>query len=149
MMRAFQSHGQGRGVCAARRLARRHLPEWETADVKSKLIAFGQIEIEGQRYERDVVIDAGCVRLRKKGPSKALRDQYSHTPLTAAENIPWGGRRLIVGLGEAGALPITPDVYAEAARRGIDIDARPTREACRVIAELEPEDVFAVLHVTC
>lgn len=117
--------------------------------MKAKLIAFGLIEIEGERYERDVVIDGGRIRPRKKGPSKSLRDQFGHTPLTAAEAIPWGGRRLIVGLGEAGALPITPDVYAEAARRGIEIDARPTRDACRVLAEIKSKDVFAVLHVTC
>jgi hypothetical protein len=117
--------------------------------VKAKLIAFGDLRLEGERYDRDVVIDAGRVRRRRKGPSKALADQFGHTPLSVAEDIPWGGRRLIVGTGAHGGLPIAPNVYAEAKRRGIVIEALPTRDACRLLADLEPEDVYAVLHVTC
>lgn len=117
--------------------------------VKAKLIAFGEIRIEGEPYDHDVVIDAGCVLRRRKGPSKALADQFGHTPLSVAEDIPWGGRRLIVGTGADGRLPIAPDVYAEAKRRGIVIAALPTRDACRLLADLKPEDVYAVLHVTC
>ena len=117
--------------------------------MKAKLLAFGELEIDGQRYERDVVIRAGRVEPRKKGPSKALRDHYGHTPLSVSEAIPWGGRRLIVGTGMSGALPLTPDLYAEAERRGIEVDARPTRDACRLLADLRTGEVFAVLHVTC
>jgi len=117
--------------------------------VKAQLVAFGDLRIEGERYERDVVIDAGRIRRRRKTPSKARRGEFGHTPLTCAENIPWGGRRLIVGIGADGALPITPDVYAEADRRGIRIDALPTQDACRLLAELDATDVYAVLHVTC
>jgi hypothetical protein len=117
--------------------------------VKAELVAFGALRIEGQPYERDVVIDAGRIRRRRKAPSKARRGECGHTPLTSAEDIPWGGRRLIVGTGAEGALPIAPDVYAEADRRGIRIDALPTRDACRLLAKLEPSDVYAVLHVTC
>ena len=117
--------------------------------VKAKLIAFGELRIEGERYDHDVVIDAGRVLRRQKGPSKALRDQFGHTPLSTAEDIPWGGGRLIVGTGADGRLPIAPDVYAEAKRRGVVIEALPTRDACRLLADLKPKDVYAVLHVTC
>jgi hypothetical protein len=117
--------------------------------MKATLVEFGEIEIEGERYTRDVVIDAGHVRRRHKGPSKALRDTYRHTPLSTGEEIPWGGRRLIVGTGADGSLPIAPDVYDEAKRRGVQIDARPTREACRLLEGVRSRDVFAVLHVTC
>jgi hypothetical protein len=117
--------------------------------VKVRLIAFGEIEIEGARFSRDVVIEAGHVRRRGKGPSKTLREQYGHTPLSSAESIPWGGRRLIVGTGVDGSLPIAPDVYAEAKRRGIEIEARPTREACCRLADVKPRDAYAVLHITC
>ena len=115
--------------------------------VKAQLVAFGDLRIKGERYERDVVIDAGRIRRRRKGPSKARRGEFGHTPLTSAEDIPWGGRRLIVGADAA--LPITPDVYAEADRRGIFITALPTRDACRLLAKLEATEVYAVLHVTC
>ena len=117
--------------------------------MKAQLVAFGDLRIEGNRFERDVVIDAGQIRKRRKGPSKARRGEYGHTPLTSAEDIPWGGRRLIVGTGADGALPITSDVYAEADRRGIRIKALPTRDACRLLAKLDATEVHAVLHVTC
>jgi len=117
--------------------------------MQARLIAFGELEIEGVQYTRDVVIDGGRVRRRSKGPSKALRDRFGHTPLTSAEAIPWGGQRLIVGTGAEGALPVAPDVYAEAARRGIAVDARPTKDACRLLRDLRPEEVHAVLHITC
>ena len=117
--------------------------------VKARLVAFGDLRIEGERYERDVVIDAGRIRRRRKGPSKARRGEFGHTPLTSAEDIPWGGRRLIVGTGADAALPITPDVYDEADRRGIFITALPTRDACRMLAKIDATEVYAVLHVTC
>jgi hypothetical protein len=117
--------------------------------VHARLVAFGELELEGERYDRDVVIDGGRVRPRKKGPSKALRHRYGHTPLTAAERIPWGGRTLIVGTGADGALPVAPDLLAEARRRGVEVRALPTADACRLLAGLDPDDVHAVLHVTC
>jgi hypothetical protein len=117
--------------------------------MKAQLVAFGDLRIDGERYERDVVIDAGRIRKRKKGPSKARRDEFNHTPLTSAEDIPWGGRRLIVGTGADGALPISPDVYTEAERRGIRVEALPTRDACRLLADLDAAEINAVLHVTC
>ena len=41
------------------------------------------------------------------------------------------------------------EVYEEAARRNVEIVALPTEAACRLIADLEPGEVNAVLHVTC
>ena len=117
--------------------------------MKARLVAFGEIQIEGERHTRDVVIDGGRVSRRRKGPSKALREQFGHTPLSVAEDVPWGGKRLIVGTGAEGALPVAPEVYEEGVRRGIVIEALPTRDACRLLAELKAKDVYAVLHVTC
>jgi hypothetical protein len=117
--------------------------------MKADLVAFGSLRIDGHRFERDVLIDAGRIRRRRKGPSKPRRGEFGHTPLTSAEDIPWGGGRLIVGTGAEGALPIAPDLYAEAERRGVRIVALPTQDACRLLAELDAADVYAVLHVTC
>ena len=50
------------------------------------------IEIDGESYDYDVVIDKGAVSKRKKKRSKAYRDRYGHTPLSADEPIPWGGQ---------------------------------------------------------
>ena len=117
--------------------------------MKAKLLAFGELQIEGERYTRDVVIEGGRIRRRRKGPSKPMRDRFGHTPLSVAEEIPWGGPRLIVGTGFDGALPISPEVSEEAQRRGIALVALPTRDACRLLADLKPRDVYAILHITC
>ncbi len=115
----------------------------------ARLVAFGLIEIEGRRYAHDVVIERGAVRKRRKGPSKAYRDRYGHTPLSADEALPWHGKRLLVGTGADGLLPVMPEVLAEAGHRGIEVIALPTREACRLLRDLPPERVNAVLHATC
>jgi hypothetical protein len=117
--------------------------------MKAKLVGFGELEVEGEKYERDVVVDGGKIRKRRKGPSKPRREEFGHTPLTSAEDIPWGGSRLIVGIGAEGALPIASDVYEEAERRGITVEVLPTRDACRLLADLKASEVYAVLHVTC
>ena len=117
--------------------------------MNAKWIAFGEVEIEGRRYTSDVVIEAGRVKKRRKKPSKRYRDEYGHTPLSAEERIPWGGSQLIVGTGASGSLPIMPAVRAEADLRGIEIAAMPTKEALQMLRDVEVEDVYAVVHVTC
>jgi hypothetical protein len=117
--------------------------------MKSRWIAFGEIEIEGRRYTSDVVIDGGRVEKRRKKASKPYRDEYGHTPLSAEERIPWGGDRLVVGTGASGSLPIMPDVYAEADRRGVQIVAAPTKDALRMLRDADGAEVHAVIHVTC
>ena len=117
--------------------------------MKAELVAFGELKIEGERYVRDVVIEGGAIRKRDKAPSKAIQGRARHTPLSAAEEIPWGGKRLIIGTGARGQLPIAAAVGEEAQRRGIAIEALPTREACLLLADIDAEDVYAILHVTC
>ena len=115
----------------------------------ARLIAFGLIEIGGRQFEHDVVVEGGVVRRRKKGRSKAYRDRYGHTPLSPDEAIPWSARRLIIGTGVSGQLPIMPELYEEARRRGVEIVAESTDVACRLLEAADPRDVAAVLHVTC
>ena len=50
--------------------------------MKARLIAFGEIEVDAERYDYDVVIDGGKVRKRKKGPSKQYREENGHKPLS-------------------------------------------------------------------
>jgi hypothetical protein len=117
--------------------------------MKCRLVSFGEIEIDGERFEHDVVIEKGLVRRRKKGPSKRYRGEYGHTPLTPDEAIPWSASRLIVGTGANGALPITEELFREAKKRRVEVVARPTVEACELLGELDRKSVAAVLHVTC
>jgi hypothetical protein len=115
----------------------------------ASLVGFGLIEVEGQRYPHDVVIERGVVRKRRKKPSKPYRERYGHTPLSVDEAIPWHKGRLLVGTGAEGLLPVMREVLDEARRRGIDVIAVPTEEACRLLRDVPPERVNAVLHVTC
>lgn len=110
---------------------------------------FGVIEIDGIRYDHDVIIDGGAVRRRDKGPSKALRARTGHTPLSAAEDLPWGGQTLIVGTGYSGRLPVLDGVRTAAAERGIDLVTAPTADVVATLQSMAPGDVYAVLHVTC
>lgn len=110
---------------------------------------FGVIVVDGNRYDHDVVIEHGEVRPRHKGPSKALRASYGHTPLSAAEDIPWTAPRLVIGTGHSGRLPLAPDVTQAAARAGVEVVAVPTAEAVELLNTLGPSEANAVLHVTC
>jgi hypothetical protein len=117
--------------------------------MQARLVEFGEIEVEKERYEHDIVIEAGKVRKRKKGPSKPYRGQVGHTPLSIEEKIPWGGNQLIVGTGLYGRLPVMPEVQEEARRRGIKLVVVPTEEACRLLGDLQSKDAYAILHTTC
>jgi hypothetical protein len=111
--------------------------------VRVRLLGFGAIEVDGREYEHDIVIDGGRVRQRKKKPSKPYRNEFGHTPLSAEEELPWGGSRLIIGTGAYGSLPIMAEVIEEAGRRGVDLVALPTEDACQLIASLDEREVHA------
>lgn len=119
--------------------------------MKLSLIQFGAIEIDGERYERDVIIDRGAVSRRSKKLSKPYRAQFGHTPVSAAEQIPWGpaGSRLVIGSGVHGMLPVMAEVTREAKRREVDLVVVPTEEACRLLSDPPDDEVRAILHVTC
>jgi hypothetical protein len=109
---------------------------------------FGRICIDGQTYEHDVVITGDDVRKRKKKPSKRFREQFGHTPLSLAEKIPWKCKRLIVGTGAHGGLPVMDEVKREARRRGIALTILPTQDAIEELNQAT-EPTHAILHVTC
>jgi hypothetical protein len=110
---------------------------------------FGRISIDGVAYDHDVVIEDGTIRKRKKGPSKDLKEEFGHTPLTTAEKIPWKGRRLWIGTGANGRLPIHEDVMKEARRRGVELLVAPTPDLVARIKQGLPEDTNLIVHVTC
>ncbi len=109
---------------------------------------FGSIRIDGVAYEQDVVIDRGKVRERRKKPSKQFRDAFGHTPLSVEEKIPWKCRRLVVGTGAHGALPVMDEIRREAVHRNVELLILPTPKAIETL-RMDPEDTNAILHVTC
>ncbi len=110
--------------------------------------SFGSLQIDGNTYEHDVVIDRGEISKRKKKPSKKFRDEFGHTPLSVEENIPWKCRQLVIGNGAYGRLPVMQEVQREAKRLKIKLLVLPTAEAIKVL-EQDPTDTNAILHVTC
>src|SRR5215470_6868785 len=110
--------------------------------------SFGSIRIDGATYECDVVIARGEVSKRLMKASKNFRVEFGHTPLSIEEKIPWKCRRLVIGTGAYGSLPVMDEVEREAGARGIDLLVLPTVEAIKALQE-NPEDTNAILHVTC
>jgi hypothetical protein len=110
--------------------------------------SFGSVRVDGVTYDHDVIIDRGQLRKRKKAASKKFRDAYGHTPLSVAEDIPWGCKRLVIGTGADGRLPVLPQVKAEARRRGVDLTVLPTSAAIESLAGATA-DTNAILHLTC
>ena len=109
--------------------------------------SFGTIQIDGNTYEHDVVIDQGEVRKRKKSPSQKFRDEFGHTPLSLNEEIPWKCHRLVIGTGAYGRLPVMKQVKREAERRHVELVIVPTSEAISMIERESKAN--AILHVTC
>ncbi len=110
---------------------------------------FGSIRIDGSEYCKDVVIDRGKIVRRKRGASKKYRASLGHTPLSLDERIPWRCKRLILGTGAQGALPIMPAVHREAARRHVELIALPTGEAVELLSAERRRRTNAILHLTC
>ena len=110
--------------------------------------SFGSIRIDGVTYEYDVVIDQGEIRKRKKKASKQYRDAYRHTPLSAEEDIPWRCRRLVVGTGAEGGLPVMDEVRKQAQLRKVELLRLPTKGAIAILNRGD-KDTNAILHVTC
>jgi len=110
--------------------------------------SFGSIRIDGVTYDHDLIVDRGKIRKRKKASSKRFRDAFGHTPLSVVEEIPWRCRRLVIGTGADGSLPVMREVEEEARRRRIDLLIAPTADAIEALNE-SMKGTNAVLHVTC
>jgi hypothetical protein len=114
--------------------------------MKVNSLTFGSITIDGETFEKDVIIDNGAVKKRQKGESKQYRDIFGHTPLSAEENIPWDCKRLIIGVGHSSGLPVMKEVYEMAKRKGVEVVAMRTPEA---VGHINDEGTNLVLHLTC
>ena len=112
-------------------------------------LAFGRITVDGKEHENDVIFDHGKVRERDKGPSKALKAQFGHTPLTVKEEIPWDCKRLLIGIGMDGQLPVLDEVKAEAKKRGVELILLKTEQAVKYLEKNAAEDLNVILHITC
>ena len=110
---------------------------------------FGEITVDGQVYDKDIVMEDGLLKMRDKGPSREQRAKYNHTPLTPREPIPWNCKTLVIGTGMHERLPIVPEFEEEAARRGVQLVILPTKEAVEYYLKHAAHGVNAVFHITC
>jgi hypothetical protein len=110
--------------------------------------SFGSLQINDEEYTKDVILDRGIIRQRKKKASREFRERFGHTPISLKEDIPWECKRLVIGTGMQGQLPVMEEVRTEAQRRGVEIIACPTREAIELLRKA-PEETNAILHLTC
>jgi hypothetical protein len=110
--------------------------------------SFGSLQIDGEEYAKDVILDRGVIRRRKKKASRRFREQFGHTPLSLKEDIPWDCKRLVIGTGMHGGLPVMEEVRIEAERRGVAIVTGPTPEAIELLRKA-PAETNAILHLTC
>jgi hypothetical protein len=110
--------------------------------------SLGSIRVDGVTYDHDLIIDRGKIRKRNKAASRKFRGAYGHSPLSAAEDIPWRWRRLVIGTGAGGALPVMQQVRDEARRRKVDLVVPPTAQAIGALTKATA-DTNAILHLTC
>lgn len=106
---------------------------------------FGSIVIDGRTYRDDLLIWPGHIKhdwWRSEGHLLQLPDLAE--ALAAAPQV------LVVGTGESGRMQVDPELVAYLKDKGIELVARPTREACRSINELAGKRrLAAALHLTC
>ena len=110
--------------------------------------SFGSVRVDGVTYDHDLIIDRGRIRKRKKGASRKFHGAYGHTPLSAAEDVPWQCRRLVIGTGANGGLPVMNEIHEQARLREVDLVIVPTAEAISVLTKTT-KDTNAILHLTC
>lgn len=109
-------------------------------------LTFGSITIDGETYVKDVIIDNGSVKKRKKKKSKKYSDRFGHTPLSHDEKIPWKCKHLIIGAGHSSSLPVMDEVNEIARDKGVELHVMSTPEA---VKHINDPDTNFILHLTC
>lgn len=107
---------------------------------------FGQIVVQGQTYERDLLIFPDRVMAgwwREKGHELAMTD--------LADVLADPPEVLVVGTGRYGRMSILPETEQALASQGVQLVARPTKSACQTFNEVTAEGrrAVAALHLTC
>jgi hypothetical protein len=114
--------------------------------MKVKDLEFGSINIDGETWEKDVIIENGSVKKRSKSESKKYRERFGHTPLSPDEHIPWDCKYLIIGTGHSSSMPVMKKVYEIAGKKGVELITMSTPEA---VKHINDKDTNLILHLTC
>jgi len=111
---------------------------------------FGWIEIDGERYEHDVLIRLdGRIKRRKKKLSKLVYGTSHVISRPEAEHVlEEGAAVLIIGTGQDGCVHLSPEASEYLKKHGCEVRLRPTPQALETWNGA-PKDAVALFHVTC
>jgi hypothetical protein len=111
---------------------------------------FGSITIEGQDYDRDVIIRLdGQVKKRKKKLSKDLYGTSHVISRGEAEHVyQAGAERLIIGAGQFGRVKLSDEAAGFFQDRNCQVDVMPTKAAMEAWNQAG-DGVIGLFHITC
>ena len=111
---------------------------------------FGWIEIDGVRYEHDVMIRLdGTIEKRKKKLSKRIYGTSHTISLDEAKHVyEKGARVLVVGTGQGDNVRLSPEAEEYFERHGCRVRLVATPAALEVWDEAG-EYAIGLFHVTC
>ncbi len=111
---------------------------------------FGSITIEGEPYQKDVILRlGGDIKKRKKKLSKAIYGTSHMISLDEAKHVyEKGAERLIIGAGQFGYVQLSDEAREYFARKNCAVTVLPTKEAIDAWNEAEGA-VIGLFHVTC
>lgn len=111
---------------------------------------FGQIKIEGEVFENDVIIRLdGEVKKRKKKLSKAIYGTSHVISLDEAKYIyEEGAEGLIIGSGQSGMVKLSDEAAAYFQARKCRVQLLPTPQAIRLWNQSQGA-ILGLFHVTC
>lgn len=112
--------------------------------------AFGWIEIDGERYEHDVVLRRdGSIEKRRKKLSKRIYGTSHTISLDEAKHVyEKGATTIIVGSGQSGCAHLSDEAAAYFERHGVEVHLLPTRDAIAAWNDA-PAKSIGLFHVTC
>jgi hypothetical protein len=111
---------------------------------------FGSITVDGQVFERDIIIRLdGEVKKRKKKLSKDVYGTSHIISLDEAKHVHQkGAERLIVGAGQYGLVELSKEAAEYLDAQSCEVDLLPTKEALKAWNEAEGA-VIGLFHITC
>lgn len=111
---------------------------------------FGSITIEGEVFERDVLIRlGGKVKKRKKKLSKAQYGTSHIISLAEAEHVyEKGAARLIIGAGQYGLVELSDEAVRYFERNRCKVELLPMKQAIQAWNDAQGS-VIGLFHVTC
>lgn len=111
---------------------------------------FGWLEIDGERYEHDVLIRlGGKIKRRKKKLSKRIYGTSHTVSLDEARHIfEKGATTLIIGSGQYGNVHLSPEAEEYFREQHCEVHLSPTPEAIALWNQAGRKAI-GLFHVTC